>query len=85
MLLYQLCIKLLGCGDSNRVVEIALDLLRGRTAASVVGFLSVNGEGGLQPKLVIPPDAANRVSLNPSLTELGSRQGHAVWVANQPS
>jgi Nif-specific regulatory protein len=85
MLLYQLCIKLLGCGDSNRVVEIALDLLRGRTAASVVGFLSVNEEGGLQPKLVIPPDAANRVTLNQSLTELVSRQGHAVWVANQPS
>ena len=54
MLLYQLCIKLLGCGDPNRVVEIALDLLRKRTNAAVVGFLSVNDEGGLQPKLVIP-------------------------------
>ena len=31
MLLYQLCIKLLGCGDPNRVMEIALDLLRKRT------------------------------------------------------
>jgi Nif-specific regulatory protein len=85
MLLYQLCIKLLGCGDPNRVMEIALDLLRKRTNASVVGFLSVNDEGGLQPKLVIPRDAANRVTLNQSLTELVSRQGHAVWVANQSS
>ena len=85
MLLYQLCIKLLGCGDPNRVLEIALDLSRKRTAASVVGFLSVNDEGGLQPKLVIPRDAANRVTLNQSLTELVSRQGHAVWVANQSS
>jgi Nif-specific regulatory protein len=85
MLLYQLCIKLLGCGDSNRVMEIALDLLRSRTAASIVGFLSVNEEGGLQPKLVFPRDAANRVTLNQSLTELVSRQGHAVWVANQAS
>jgi Nif-specific regulatory protein len=85
MLLYQLCIKLLGCGDPNRVMEIALDLLRKRTNASVVGFLSVNEEGGLQPKLVIPRDAANRVTLNQSLTELVSRQGHAVWVANQAS
>jgi two-component system response regulator HydG len=85
MLLYQLCIKLLGCGDPNRVMEIALDLLRKRTNASVVGFLSVNEEGGLQPKLVIPKDAANRVTLNQSLTELVSRQGHAVWVANQAS
>lgn len=85
MLLYQLCIKLLGCGDPNRVLESALDLLRKRTAASVVGFLSVSDQGSLQPKIVIPKDAANRVTLNQSLTELVSRQGHAVWVANQSS
>jgi Nif-specific regulatory protein len=83
MLLYQLSIKLLGCGDPNRVVEVALDLLRKRTGASVVGFLSVNDEGGLEPKVVIPADAARRVTLNQSLNELVSRQGHAVWVANQ--
>ncbi len=85
MLLYQLSIKLSGCGEPNRVVEIALDLLRKRTGAAVVGFLSVSDDGGLQPKLVIPPDAAGRVTLNQSLTELVSRQGHAVWVANQSS
>jgi Nif-specific regulatory protein len=85
MLLYQLCIKLMGSGEPNRVVEIALDLLRKRTGAAVVGFLSVNDEGGLQPKLVIPARAAGRVTLNQSLTELVSRQGHAVWVANQSS
>ncbi len=83
MLLYQLCIRLLGSGDPNRVVEVALDLLRKRTNAAVVGFLSVNDDGGLQPKMVIPADAARRVTLNESLTELVSRQGHAVWVANQ--
>jgi two-component system, NtrC family, response regulator HydG len=85
MLLYQLCIKLLGCGEPNKVVEVALDLLRKRTNAAVVGFLSVNDEGSLQPKLVIPRNAAGRVTLNQSLTELVSRQGHAVWVANQAS
>jgi Nif-specific regulatory protein len=85
MLLYQLCIKLLGTGEPNRVVEVALDLLRKRTNAAVVGFLSVNDDGALQPKLVIPRNAAGRVTLNQSLTELVSRQGHAVWVANQAS
>jgi Nif-specific regulatory protein len=83
MLLYQLCIRLLGSGDPNRVVEVALDLLKKRTGAAVVGFLSVNDEGGLQPKVVLPQEAAERVSLNQSLTELVSRQGHAVWIANQ--
>jgi Nif-specific regulatory protein len=85
MLLYQLCIKLLGCGEPNRVVEVALDLLRKRTGAAVVGFLAVNDEGALQPKLVIPQSAAGRVTLNQSLTELVSQQGHAVWVAKQAS
>jgi two-component system response regulator HydG len=85
MLLYQLCIKLLGCDDPNRVVEVALDLLKKRTNAAVVGFLSVSDDGGLQPKLVMPRNAAGRVTLNQSLTELVSRQGHAVWVANQAS
>jgi two-component system, NtrC family, response regulator HydG len=83
MLLYQLCIKLMGSGDPNRVVEIALELLKKRTGAAVVGFLAVNDDGGLQPKLVIPQEAAGRVTLNQSLTELVSRQGHAVWIANQ--
>lgn len=83
MLLYQLCIKLMGSGDPQRVVEIALDLLKKRTGAAVVGFLAVNDEGGLEPKLVIPQEAANRVTLSQSLTELVSRQGHAVWIANQ--
>ncbi len=65
--------------------KVALDLLRKRTNASIVGFLSVNEDGGLQPKFMIPRDAASRVTLNQSLTELVSRQGHAVWVANQSS
>jgi Nif-specific regulatory protein len=83
MLLYQLCIKLLGCDDPNRVVEIALELLKKRTNAAVVGFLAVSDEGTLRPKLVIPQEEAGRVTLSQSLTELVSRQGHAVWVANQ--
>lgn len=83
MLLYQLCIKLMGSGEPHRVIEIALELLKKRTGAAVVGFLAASDEGSLQPKLVIPQEAADRVTLNKSLTELVSRQGHAVWIANQ--
>ncbi|TWT77320.1 Nitrogen regulation protein NR(I) [Posidoniimonas polymericola] len=83
MLLYQLCIRLLGSGDTDQVVHTALDLLKTRTSASVVGFLWLNEQGELRPKMVLPTDAASRVSLSPSLTELVSKQGHAVWVANQ--
>ncbi|MDA8746487.1 sigma 54-interacting transcriptional regulator [Rubripirellula amarantea] len=83
MLLYQLCIKLLGCSDPNEVVNTSLELLQSRTKASVVGFLWVSDDGTLKPKFVLPADAAERVTLSPSLTKLVSQRGHAVWVANQ--
>lgn len=83
MLLHQLSNKLLGVGEPEEVVRVALDLLRARTAASVVGFLWMNDEGQLRPKHVTPADAASRVTLNPSLTELVCQKGNAVWVANQ--
>ncbi len=83
MLLYQFCIKLLGCGNPNCVMQIAMELLHKRTRASIVGFLAVSDEGDLQPKMVIPREALGQIALNQSLTELVSRQGHAVWVANQ--
>jgi Nif-specific regulatory protein len=83
LLLYQLSIKLLGCDDPDQVIHVALDLLGDRTRAAVVGFLWVDDEGRLKPKLVIPPTAADQVALSEALTELVCRQGHAVWIANQ--
>ena len=83
LLLYQLTLKLLGTDDPDIVVQIALDLLHDRTKAAVVGFLWVSDEGELKPKLVIPQDASEHVTLSKSLTELVIRQGHAVWIANQ--
>ncbi|MBX3426798.1 MAG: sigma 54-interacting transcriptional regulator [Pirellulales bacterium] len=83
MLLYQLSIRLLGCEDPDEVIRVALGLLKERTKAAIVGFLWVDDEGQLKPKLVMPQDAASRVKLSESLTELVLSQGHAVWVANQ--
>jgi two-component system, NtrC family, response regulator HydG len=83
MLLYQLSIRLMGCENPDEVISISLELLKERTKAAVVGFLWVDDEERLKPKLVIPASAASRVSLNKNLTELVLSQGHAVWVANQ--
>ncbi len=83
MLLYQLCIKLLGCSDPEQVVLTSLDLLQKRTGAAVVGFLWMSDDGTLKPKFVLPADALQRATLSPSLTKLVSERGHAVWVANQ--
>ena len=83
VLLYQLSIHLLGCQDPEEVTQVALELLRARTKAAVVGFLWVDDQFQLVPKIVIPADQADRVALSKSLTELVLRQGHAIWVANQ--
>jgi Nif-specific regulatory protein len=85
MLLYQLAIRLVGSEDPEDVIRVSLELLKERTKAAVVGFLWVDDEDQLRPKMVIPTGAADRVKLNESLTELVLSQGHAVWVANQAS
>ena len=83
VLLYQLSMHLLGCAEPEQVVRIALELLKERTKAAVVGFLWVDDANQLQPKIVIPKESADCVRLSQTLTELVMRQGHAVWVANQ--
>lgn len=83
LLLYQLSIKLLGCADTHDLMRISLDLLRERTKASVVGFLWANDDGQLKPKLVIPENSTQQITLSESLTRLVCKEGHAVWIANQ--
>ena len=82
-LLYQLSLTLLGCNDPSDVVGAALELLLERMRASIVGFLWVNDEGELNPKHVLPADAAKRVVLSETLTESVCQKRHAVWVANE--
>lgn len=80
--LYQLSIDLLGCDDPDLAVRIALELLQKRVRASLAGFLWVSDDGQLKPKLVIPEDAAGKMKLSESLTELVCRKGHAVRIDN---
>jgi Nif-specific regulatory protein len=83
LLLYQLSIRLMGCEAPDDVIRIALELLKERTRAAMVGFLWVDDEGKLRPKLTLPREASAQNKLSDSLTELVLSQGHAVWVANQ--
>ncbi|MCA9270449.1 MAG: sigma 54-interacting transcriptional regulator, partial [Planctomycetales bacterium] len=82
VVLHQLALSLLECGDPDEVVRRSLDVLYQRTKAAVVGFLWVTEAGALKPKLVIPEDQANKATLSESLTEKVCRHRHAVWVAN---
>lgn len=85
LLLYQLSLKLLGCGDAQQLLKIALDLLYSRTKASLVGFLWIDDEGQLQPKMVVPERPKEPVQLNETLTRLVSQEAHAIWIASQQS
>ncbi|MEK6246660.1 MAG: sigma 54-interacting transcriptional regulator, partial [Planctomycetales bacterium] len=82
LVLYQLSIKLLGCGDPDEVVHIALDLIHDHVAAAVVGFLWATETGQLLPRMVVPEQSDKQIRLSASLTELVCQQGHAVWIAN---
>jgi Nif-specific regulatory protein len=81
LVLYQLSIRLLALDHPDEVTQVALDLLREQTHASVVGFLWVDEAGRLKPKMVIPETAAEPIQLSESLTELVCQQGNAVWIA----
>jgi two-component system response regulator HydG len=81
--LYGLSVRLLSCTDPDEVARIGLDVLQARTNASVVGYLWKNDAGQLKPKLVLPEGGATGVYLSETLTRLVSRDGHAIWIANQ--
>jgi len=83
LLLYQLSIKLLGCAEPDEVMRNCLELLLGWTHATVAGFLWCSDDGDLKPRIVIPENAAQRVTLSKSLTEMVCQQASAVWIANQ--
>ncbi|MDX1962914.1 MAG: sigma 54-interacting transcriptional regulator [Pirellulales bacterium] len=83
LLLYQLSIKLLGCDQPDEVIRVSLDLLRDQTRASYVAFLWLDDEGRLKPKLMLPEGNPTQLKLSESLSELISKQGHAVWINKQ--
>ena len=83
LLLYQLALRMLGSPPQDEVVRDALEMLRERAGASLVGFLWIDDEGKLRPKLVLPENARGEVALSDSLTQLVTKEGRAVWIANQ--
>jgi two-component system, NtrC family, response regulator HydG len=83
LLLYQLSIKLLGCDQPDDVIRISLDLLRDQTRASCVAFMWIDDDAHLKAKLMLPDGNAASMRLSESLSELVSKQGHAIWINKQ--
>ena len=80
--LFENSIRLLKANSPADVMEICLSNLMGRTNASAAGFLWVNDIGELMPNLVIPPEKADLLRLDESITELVSEQQKALRIEN---
>ncbi len=78
--LYQLSICLIRCSSPDEVANVGLEMLRVRTKATAVGFLWIDEQNELKPQRILPPEMADRLRLNRSLTERVSREGCAIWI-----
>lgn len=83
--LYALSLHLLKSRNPDDVIDTVVELLKDRTAADVVGLSFDPGDGKLQPKRVLPPDQADRVTLGKGLIRRVIRNGEAIWVNDESS
>jgi Nif-specific regulatory protein len=81
--LYQLSIQLLRSDDPDRVSELALEVLIGRTHATVIGLLWLDDNGTLQPLRVLPDQETGKTKLSRKLTDMVIRNQRAVWFKDQ--
>lgn len=81
-LLFDLSVRLLGCGDPDEVIRIGFATLQERTHADVIGLLWVSDDGQLKPELVMPEDQAEKIQLSDDLTDRVSRLKNAIWIDN---
>ncbi len=85
LLMHQLAIRHLSTTDPEEVIRVTLDLLQDLTRASVAGFLWVDSDGRLRPKMVLPEERSDRFTLSESLSRKVIEDRRAVWVSNHES
>ena len=78
--LFQLSVKLLGVDDPDQVIQIGMDRLLERTGASVVGFMWLNEQGELVPKMVIPDTESEKLVLDDDLTRRVVKKRQAIRI-----
>ena len=76
--LFQLSVKLLGLDNADAMIQISMKRLSERTDSSAAGFLWASDGGKLKPKVVIPKELADELTLDPELTRRVVTQGHAI-------
>ncbi|MEM7782721.1 MAG: sigma 54-interacting transcriptional regulator [Planctomycetota bacterium] len=76
--LFQLSVKLLSIDNPEKVMDVCTKRLFERTKASVAGFLWLNEDGELSPKVVYPDHEFQKLELDPELTKKVVREKHAI-------
>ncbi|WP_199193330.1 sigma 54-interacting transcriptional regulator [Blastopirellula marina] len=83
LLLHQFAIRLLGEDDPNTIIQVTLEMVKEQTKAVVVGFLWLSDDGQLRAKRIYPEDTEGPAPLSEALTEIVTKKGNAVWIANE--
>ncbi len=81
--LHQLSIRCISLSHPEQIADLAVEILRSRTKATLVAFLLANDEGKLIVQRKQPTTPDNRVLLSDRLTEMVCKQATAVWVKNE--
>ncbi len=81
--LHQLSIRCISLSTPDQVSELAIDVLRNRTQATLVAFLLADEDGNLIVQRRYPSSDDSRVMLSQYLTDLVCKQTKAVWVKNE--
>jgi two-component system, NtrC family, response regulator HydG len=81
--LHELSIRCISSTSADQVSDLAIEVLRSRTQATLVAFLLADNEGKLIVQRKFPNTHDSRVILSDKLTEMVCKQATAVWVKNE--
>lgn len=79
LVIYQLCLRLLGSADSEEVIQVSLDVVREMTGADVAGYLWMSDDGQMRASQASPPEAASKLATSEDLTTSVCGRGRPVW------
>jgi Nif-specific regulatory protein len=81
--LHQLSIRCISLVTPEQVTELASEVLKTRTQATLVAFLLADQDGELVDQRRVTTSASPRITLSSRLTDMVCRQAKAVWVKNE--
>lgn len=81
--LHELSIRCISLSSPDQVSELAIEVLRNRTKATLVAFLLADHDEKLIIQRKYPSNTESRLTLSDKLTEVVCKQAKAVWVKNE--